>query len=205
MVADERLRALGPPEGSQTQSWPNVGSGTLSSISFLRRWLQKGRPLPEASGETERTIRRYLLGGYPPGSEVSEAIDCAILAGTSQMLDVIENELIEEYVMGEMSDTDRFLFENLYLSSEKRLEKIRLSAVLLGRPEVVEGLGHRIASLRQAIKPASASDTSPVPGRPTGKAARVLFRFGAVLVKQLVVLAGPGVLIAALMWFFRSC
>ena len=136
-MTDERPRGPGPLE--------DAGQGEL----------RPDRLNAGPKEETEGTLRRYLLGGNPPGSD---AIDYAILAeGTSPMLDVIEDELIEEYVTGEMSDADQNLFEDRFLSNKQRLEKIRLSAMLLGRPEVVEGLRHKVACLRQT-KPASAPD-----------------------------------------------
>jgi len=101
----------------------------------------------EPDTPSERTLRDYLLGWATPQSD---AIDATILAdGASPMLDVIEDELIEEYITGEMSDADRPRFERRFLSSKQRLEKIRLSAMLLGRRDVAEGLSQRVASLRQ--------------------------------------------------------
>jgi hypothetical protein len=153
---------------------------------------------------SEGTLRRYLLGGYPPGSD---AIDRAILAeGASPMLDVIEDELIEEYVTGEMSDADRSLFEDRFLSSKQRLEKIRLSALLLGRPDVAEGLIRRAASVRQGPK-SNAARVDVAEGLrqrvvslwhegPKSNVARVLVGLGVLL--------GLGALMDALVWFLQS-
>jgi len=97
---------------------------------------------------SEGALRRYLLGFYHP--LMAEGIDVPVLSeGADPILDVIEDELIEEYVTGEMSDGDRLLFEGRFLFNEERLEKIRLCAMLLGRAEVAEGLTQRVASLRE--------------------------------------------------------
>jgi hypothetical protein len=194
MMADERPRGLGPLEESLNQGWSNAGP------SELRPERLNAGP----NEETEGTLRRYLLGGYPPGSD---AIDYAILAeGTSPMLDVIEDELIEEYVTGEMSDADRILFEDRFLSSKQRLEKIRLSAMLLGRPDVAEGLRQRVASLRQGPK-SNAARVDVAVGLhqrmaslwlhgPKSNAARVLVGLGVLLVL--------GALMVGLVWFLQS-
>jgi len=95
----------------------------------------------------EGILRDYLLGIE---HEVTSLIDLEILTeGASPILDVIEDELIEEYVTGEMSEIDRSRFEVSFLFSKRRLGKIRLCAMLLGRPEVAEGLSERIARLRE--------------------------------------------------------
>jgi hypothetical protein len=194
-MADERPRGrLGPPEGSLTQGWANAGPGKL-----LPERLNAG-----PNEQSEGTLRRYLLGGYPPGSD---AIDHAILAeGASPMLDVIEDELIEEYVTGEMSDADRSLFENRFLSSKQRLEKIRLSAMLLGRPDVAEHLHRRVASVRQGPK-SNVARVDVAEGLrqrvaslwqegPKSKVTRVLVGLAAAVV--------VAALIAALVWFLQA-
>ena len=96
---------------------------------------------------SEGALRRYLLGAYPPG--FAEGIDRKILAeGAGPILNVIEDELIEEYVTGDMSDADRLLFEGRFLFNDERLEKIRLCSMLLGRPDFAQGLTERVATLR---------------------------------------------------------
>ena len=191
-MADERPRGrLGPPEGSLTRGRPNAGLGKL-----LPERLNAG-----PNEQSEGTLRRYLLGGYPPGSY---AIDHAILAeDATPMLDVIEDELIEEYVTGEMSDADRNLFESRFLTSKQRLEKIRLSAMVLGRPDVAEGLRQRVASLRQGPK-SNAARVDVAVGLhqrvaslwlqgPKSNAARVLVGLGVLFA-----------VMAALVWFLQS-
>jgi hypothetical protein len=124
MMADERpKRRLDSPDEGLTQ-----------------------RPGELSARFSEGALRRYLLGFYHP--LLSEGIDLPIIAeGADPILDVVEDELIEEYVTGEMSDADRPLFESRFLFNEQRLEKIRLSAMLLGRPDVAEGVGRRAAEI----------------------------------------------------------
>jgi hypothetical protein len=96
----------------------------------------------------EAKFRRYLLGLCPlkESDEVERAI---LIEGANPILNVIEDELVEDYVTGELSDSDRSRFESRFLFSQQRLEKIRLSAMLLGRPDVAATLSERVTSLRQ--------------------------------------------------------
>jgi hypothetical protein len=80
-----------------------------------------------------------------------------------------------------MSDADRSLFENRFLSSKQRLEKIRLSAMLLGRPDVAARLHRGVASVRQG---------------PKSNVTRVLVGLAAAVV--------VAALIAALVWFLQA-
>jgi HD-GYP domain-containing protein (c-di-GMP phosphodiesterase class II) len=76
-------------------------------------------------------LRRYLLGLSPP--EESEEIELAILGGVDPIFEVVEDELIEDYITGELNETDRSHFERRLLRSHAIAEKVRLSAMLLGR------------------------------------------------------------------------
>jgi hypothetical protein len=105
-----------------------------------------------------------------------------------------------------MSDADRSLFENRFLSSKQRLEKIRLSAMLLGRPDVAEHLHRRVASVRQGPK-SNVARVDVAEGLrqrvaslwqegPKSKVTRVLVGLAAAVV--------VAALIAALVWFLQA-
>ncbi len=91
----------------------------------------------------EQKLRRYLLGRCSPqeSDEIDEAI--VVESEVSDMLEVLENEIAEDYVTGELDDADRLSFERQFLNSEERLRNVRLSAMLLDRPDIVESLGRR--------------------------------------------------------------
>ena len=79
----------------------------------------------------ESTLRRYLLGDE--GLETSEEIEQAVLADdhVSEILEVAEDELIEAYLRGQLSEIDERKFQSEVLKSERRRIKMRLSEALL--------------------------------------------------------------------------
>jgi RNA polymerase sigma-70 factor (ECF subfamily) len=83
---------------------------------------------------SEAKLRRYLLGMC--GREEAEEIDLAILSeDMQQILEVVEDELIEDYVTGDLDWVERTLFDQLQLRSRSIVEKIEISALLLGRED----------------------------------------------------------------------
>lgn len=97
----------------------------------------------------EQKLRRYLLGRCSPqeSDEIEEAI--VIESDVSDLLEVLENEITEDYVTGELDDADRLSFEREFLNNEERLRNVRFSAMLLDRPDIVENLGRREIPARE--------------------------------------------------------
>src|SRR5260370_23570728 len=85
----------------------------------------------------EEKLRRYLLGQC--SSDESAEIERAAFRDNSlsDALSVIEDELTEDYVCEQLNDVDRSCFELKFLMSSERREKLRLSALLLNRAEVL--------------------------------------------------------------------
>ncbi len=85
----------------------------------------------------EEKLRRYLLGQC--SSDESAEIERAAFRDNSlsDALSVIEDELTEDYVCEQLNDFDRSCFELKFLMSSERREKLRLSALLLNRAEVL--------------------------------------------------------------------
>jgi hypothetical protein len=106
---------------------------------------ERRRPIEFERPPYEEKFRRYLLGLSPP--DESTDVERGIFEGEHPILEVIEDELIEDYVTGELNEADRSHFEQRFLTSQERVEKIRLSAMLLRRPEVVESLSQRVENL----------------------------------------------------------
>ena len=164
----DKLTTHRPKPIDITRLWPGPGPDKLDP--GLRSMG------PGSDTQFEIQLRRYLLGLGPPRLSETvdraildhgrantfdviadalgrEAVDRAILThGTIPLLDVIEDELIEEYVTGEMSDDERLAFESRFLFNKRRLEKIRLSAMLLGRPDVAERLSQRATNSVGALE-----------------------------------------------------
>ena len=107
------------------------------------------RPIEDEPPPYEEKFRRYLLGLCHP--EESADVERGIFEEEHPILDVIEDELVEDYITGELSESERSHFEERFLFSQKRVEKIRLSAMLLGRPDVAESLQRRVQNLRQKL------------------------------------------------------
>jgi RNA polymerase sigma-70 factor (ECF subfamily) len=114
------------------------------------RLRRERTPIDDGQPPYEEKVRRYLLGLSPP-TEAAE-IERGIFEEEHPILEVIEDELVEDYVTGELSESDRSHFEGRFLLNKERVEKIRFSAMLLGRPDVVESLSRRVQDLK--LKPA---------------------------------------------------
>lgn len=88
----------------------------------------------------EEKLRRYLLGQC--SADESAEIERAAFqdSSVSDALSVIEDELTEDYVCDQLNDLDRSCFELKFLTSGERREKLRLSALLLNRTEVLRSV-----------------------------------------------------------------
>jgi RNA polymerase sigma-70 factor (ECF subfamily) len=123
---------------------------TLLPIRRRNYGAMMAREKPFADGKTpdDAKLRRYLLGTCDP--EESGEIDLAIIdGGAPPILEVIEDELIEDYIAGELDESDRYHFEQRLLPSPKIVEKIKISALLLemSRTAGVDNLASSLASL----------------------------------------------------------
>jgi hypothetical protein len=75
----------------------------------------------------------YLLGALP-GDETERLDELSITDDEfAGRLSVVENELVDEYVRGELPPATRGLFELVYLSSKERREKVLFAEVFLSR------------------------------------------------------------------------
>jgi hypothetical protein len=99
----------------------------------------------------EEKLRRYLLGQC--SADESAEIELAAFRdnSVSDALSVIEDELTEDYVGDELNDFDRSCFELKFLTSSERREKVRLSALLSNRAEVLHRVPPSIVRAHQLI------------------------------------------------------
>jgi hypothetical protein len=86
-------------------------------------------------------LRRYLLGDLrpPTGSDTAASLQTEIeerLFTEAEMVDrlsVIEDDLVDDYVRGELNQGDRELFEKNFLVSPRRREKVAFAKELAKR------------------------------------------------------------------------
>src|ERR1043166_6808472 len=79
-------------------------------------------------------MRDYLLGTLDEQSELEEKERDRIVNNeqTTDIVDSVEDEIIEEYLEGSLNSVDRDAVENYFLKPPQRKEKLR-SAQLLGQ------------------------------------------------------------------------
>jgi hypothetical protein len=87
-------------------------------------------------------MKDYLLGTLEPGrrTQLEERIMCE--PGVYEELLVVEEELIDQYVRGQLSKTEQQQFQTHFLITAERQQKLRfgklLKRYLLSRPKLVE-------------------------------------------------------------------
>lgn len=88
----------------------------------------------------ETTIREYLLGNIDPKSELAESMGERILMDKdfSALADLIEEEIIQDYLEGDLDPADREAMEQHFLRPPERQKKLR-RAYLLNRHLVARG------------------------------------------------------------------
>jgi len=78
----------------------------------------------------QENIRRYLLGRVPiqdlPALEERFFLDSELY----EELSIVEDELIDEYLRGELAPSDRERFESHFLAAPERHEKVRFARAL---------------------------------------------------------------------------
>src|ERR1041385_6333709 len=82
----------------------------------------------------ETTIREYLLGNIDPKSEFAESLDERMLMDRnfSALVDCIEEEIIQDYLEGDLDPSERAMVERRFLLPPERQKKLR-RAYLLNR------------------------------------------------------------------------
>ena len=85
----------------------------------------------DKQGLDDGVLTRYLLGSLP--SEESERVDELSFADDefALRLDAVENDLVDAYARGDLSGDALQQFQNFYLSSPRRREKVDFARALL--------------------------------------------------------------------------
>jgi hypothetical protein len=112
------------------------------------------------AGAGDRELERYLLGLLP--EKDAERLDQLSVVDdeVASRLSVVEDDLVDAYVSGELAGETLERFESFYLSSERRREKVRFARSFLGTDR---GAGPANAGGgREAIRlPAAERDETP--------------------------------------------
>jgi len=98
---------------------------------------------------TKETIRQYLLGRLDDQSDLEMRLSEQMLFDDelSEMVDSIEDEIIEDYLDGAVSASDRATIEEYFLRPAERREKLQLARLLrshfqmTGNPVTGKNLG----------------------------------------------------------------
>lgn len=84
----------------------------------------------ELSASEQATLRQYLLG-QGPEAELSRAEERLMTDSASyEELLILEDELVDQYIHGQLSEPDRVSFESYFLRSPDRREKVRFARAL---------------------------------------------------------------------------
>jgi hypothetical protein len=107
----------------------------------------------------ETIIRAYLLGRIRPEEELSAEFDQRMLADPefSLLIDIVEDEILEEYVDGGLAAADIEAVENHFLTPPERQSKLRRMRLISRH---IAGLG-----LEKATTPAEVVLRDGSPGR----------------------------------------
>jgi hypothetical protein len=73
-------------------------------------------------------IRQYLLSPIPEEDNVGMLI--AVDDSAFALAEQVENDLIDDYLLDNLSDTDRYAFETNYLTNEKAIHKLQLARAI---------------------------------------------------------------------------
>ena len=86
--------------------------------------------MPELESTNDETIIAYLLGELP--EDEAERIERCYLEDESlfQRLEEVEDELVDDYVGGALAPTKQAAFENYFLRTTERLEKVEFARAM---------------------------------------------------------------------------
>ena len=112
-------------------------------------------PLPD-----DMTVRDYLLGRLDPASDTVERVDELVLTNSEflENLAVVEDEIIEEYLEGTLSNADKQSVESHFLRPPERQRKLQHARLLATRLASAAPLPDRSKLLQ--IQPSAASAAS---------------------------------------------
>lgn len=123
----------------------------------------------------EQYLREYLLGSLPPNDDAQIEKRRSADPEFDETLSAVEEELIDDYVRGDLTSEEHRQFEKQYLGSSEGRQKIEFAAAFL--KSVREGR----APTRPGISPDSPSAHAPLSRMAWLPAAALLLLIGAVM------------------------
>lgn len=92
---------------------------------------------------SEETIRQYLLGKFDGQNDLENRLSEQLFLNTelSETVDMIEDEIIEDYLDGMVSAADKITIEEYFLRPPERKEKLQLARLLRDHFEIKAGGG----------------------------------------------------------------
>lgn len=78
----------------------------------------------------EEKLKKYFLGKLSETENESSEEEIAVSAELTEEAQIVESELVDDYLRGNFSASDRQLFEAIYLTTEVRREKLLLAKSL---------------------------------------------------------------------------
>ena len=94
---------------------------------------------------SEEIIRRYLLGQLADSDKEALEHDYFVKPGVLRQVEAGEDELIDDYLEKRLSQDDRQGFEQVFLTTKEREEKLRLAKALGERVWKSAGLQARMS------------------------------------------------------------
>ena len=96
---------------------------------------------------SENTIRQYLLGRLDHQEEFESSLSEQMLFNEelSEIVDSIEDEIIEDYLDGNLSREDRRAADTYFLRPRQRQEKLHLARLLRQHFEAKQALVKRLS------------------------------------------------------------
>jgi hypothetical protein len=84
----------------------------------------------KANGQRDDTLRDYLLGGLT--EDAKEELERRFMTEDADFQELLieEEDLVDDYVRDELSESDRLRFENHFLCTPERRRKLRFAATL---------------------------------------------------------------------------
>ena len=83
---------------------------------------------------SDQNLRSYFLGTLAAEDAERLEEECAADAELTEQAQIVESELADDYLRGSLSANERRLFEENYLTTDARQEKLRLAGILWKGP-----------------------------------------------------------------------
>jgi len=82
--------------------------------------------------EADARLTRYLLGAVSPAERENIEAEYLVDEDVFEQMLIAEDELVDAYARGELSDQERGQFEKNFLTSERGRDRVHFSQALAG-------------------------------------------------------------------------